>query len=131
MKRLNFFNHSILIISAAFVTNCSEQSHSGQLSEGIIDYKVEYLIDSAKALATQMLPKTMTLKFRYNLSVNRISGFFGFFEIANYADAKKGTNSTCLKILDNKYSYSSKKEDPLCCFDPFDDMIIVFHEGEA
>jgi hypothetical protein len=131
LKLLIFFLRSILLLTITFLVSCSEQSHSGQLSEGIIEYKVEYISDSAKALATQMLPKTMTLKFNHNLSVNRIAGFFGFFEIANYADAKRGTNSTCLKILDNKYSYSSKEEEPLCCFDPFDGMIIVFHEGET
>jgi GLPGLI family protein len=121
----------VLLLFAVFTMSCSEQSHSGHLSEGIIEYKVEYISDSAKALVTQMLPKTMTLKFKNNLSVNRIAGFFGFFEIANYANARKGTNSTCLKIIDNKYSYSSKEDEPLCCFDPFDGMTIVFHEGES
>jgi hypothetical protein len=131
LKHFILYLRPILPLCAVFIMSCSEQSHTGQLSEGIIEYKVEYVSDSATALATQMLPKSMTLKFKHNLSVNRISGFFGFFEIANYADAKKGTNSTCLKILDNKYSYSSKEEEPLCCFDPFDGMIIVFHEGES
>ena len=131
MKQLIQFLRLIPLLFVLFVMSCSEGSHTGQLSEGIIEYKVEYVSDSAIALATQMLPKTMTLKFKRHLSVNRIAGFFGFFEIANYADARKGTNSTCLKILDNKYSYSSKENDPLCCFDPFDGMSIVFHDGET
>ncbi len=108
--------------------SCSEQGHKGQLSEGLVEYKVEYESDSATALRTQMFPKTMTLKFKNHLSVNRISGFFGFFEIANYGNARKGTNSTCLKIMDNKYSYTSTADQPLCCYDPFDGMTVLFRD---
>jgi GLPGLI family protein len=111
--------------------SCSEQGHKSQLSEGTLEYKVEYESDSSAALTMQMFPKSMTLKFKNYLSVNRITGFLGLFELANYANARKGTNSTCLKIMDNKYSYSSSESEPLCCYDPFDGMNIVFHEGET
>ena len=108
---------------------CTDHEHSGQLSEGLIEYKVEYERDSNTAFKTQMFPKTMTLKFKNHLSVNKISGFFGFFEIANYGNARKGTNSTCLKIMDNKYCYSSTEDQPLCCYDPFDGMTITFRDS--
>ncbi len=106
--------------------------HSGKpaITEGIIQYKIEYKADSSD-IPTQLLPKIMTLTFKNYLSMNRITGFMGLFEFTNYTDANKKVNTTCLKFFDNKYSYTSQENEPLCCFDPFRDMNVQKIEGET
>ena len=76
-------------------------------------------------ISTSMLPKTMTMRFKDNLSMYRINGLFGAFVISNISDTKHNTNTTLLKLLDNKYCYQGEKNEFACCFDAMDNLKIV------
>lgn len=76
-------------------------------------------------ISTSMLPKTMTMRFKDHLSMYRINGLFGAFVISNISDARHGTNTTLLKLLDNKYCYEGSKNEYACCFDNMDGLNIV------
>jgi GLPGLI family protein len=115
----------ILLLLACGFCGCIRNQNAGKVSEGVIEYHVGYLQpDTPSGMSTSFLPRKMTMKFRKNIAVNSITGFLGMFELVNYADARKMTNTTYLKAGENKFSYTSNVSDPLCCFDPYDKMTI-------
>lgn len=118
----------LLLLLLAF--GCKSNFGSGRMQEGMIQYRIQY-DTGGTGMAVQLMPKTMILKFKNHLSTNKIAGFMGLVEICNYSDARKQTNTTCLKFFNNKYSYTSGKDEPLCCFDPFKDMTIENIDGET
>lgn len=123
----------LLAVCAAlsmFYGGCRLHSGKPAITEGIIQYRIDYKADSS-GVPTQLLPRNMTLTFKDNLSMNRITGFMGLFEFTNYTDARKKVNTTCLKFFDNRYSYTSQENEPLCCFDPFRDMEVQKVNGET
>ncbi len=88
-------------------------SRIGKNEEGMIEYDIVYLSNQT-SVPTYLLPKTLTLKFKGNRNITSISGFMGQFSITNIADNKKGTNTTLLKIIDNKFV--SYENDAYPCF---------------
>jgi GLPGLI family protein len=117
----------ILVLALYGQFGCLRKQDAIRVSEGVIEYRVEYLqSDTPSGLSTSFMPRKMIMKFRKNLALNSITGFMGMFELLNYADARKMTNTTFLRAGENKFSYTSKSTDPLCCFDPYNNMVIEF-----
>ncbi len=118
---------AILLISLAVTSvSCRKTTGSHRIREGYVEYQITYLENATNNVLTQQMPDKMTMKFRDNMSVNEIEGFFGFFELCNIADLKKGTNTTMLKVLDKKYFYLGEPDEKPCCFDTMDGMQIEY-----
>ena len=113
-----------------FTLSCSRKGIRDS-NEGIIEYKISYLQSNLESFPANLLPKTMVMKYKDHMSSNTIEGFMGFFQICNISDNRKKTNTTLLKVLDNKYLYYGPKNEPGCCFDDYKNMTIVPLEGRT
>lgn len=59
----------------------------------------------------------------------RINGLFGAFSISNITNSRNVTNTTLLKLLDNKYCYRGEKNELACCFDELEGMELEFTDN--
>ena len=94
------------------VASCS---NIGKNEEGLIEYDIVYLSNQT-SVPTYLLPKTLKLKFKGSRNITSIEGFMGQFSITNIADNKRNTNTTLLKIIDNKF-VSTEKDIYPCFFE--------------
>lgn len=100
--------------------SCDSFDFSDQ-PQGIIEYDVTYL-ENRSSMPTNLLPHTVTLKFRSSKSITTIDGFMGMFSMSNISDFKKHTNTMLLKVMDNKYFQPGEKYDPPFFFDGLENI---------
>ena len=108
--------HLIMIfLFLAAVQGCrkGEVSHEKQ---GEIIYNIEYLENGLQNFNTDMLPKKLVVRFKDNNTAMEITGFFGLFSICNVVNTKKKTNITYLNVLDKKFYYEGKFDEPAVGF---------------
>lgn len=111
-----------LIIPLAF--SCKKKS-TGDIRQGVIEYKIIYLQEEIGNFSTGVLPQTMEVIYKQDKVKNTIEGALGFFHLINIADLDKMTNTTFLKFIDKKYVYEGKKSEEPCCFGQFEGMKIT------
>ncbi|MFP4060409.1 MAG: hypothetical protein ACLFUC_08005 [Bacteroidales bacterium] len=118
---------SILVIAGIIwiILSCGKKEGIKDSKEGVIEYKITYIQSNLESFPPNLLPKTMIMKYKNHMSSNTIEGFMGFFQICNISDTKKKTNTTLLKVLDNKYLYEGKRSEPGCCFHNYENMSII------
>jgi len=115
----------MLVLSA-----CRHTNYSSDLTEGVIEYKITYLESSLSTVSPALLPKKMIQKFKQNKSSNSIEGFMGMFALTNISDSRKHTNTTLLKVMDNRFRFSGSPGESGCCFEPFDGMNIQYIDSQ-
>ena len=76
----------LLIVSLS----CNMSGFSGKIDEGTIEYDIVYLQDEKDNPLISLLPTTMSLKFKDELSIQKIEGWMGIFQMAGIAD--RGNN---------------------------------------
>ncbi len=113
----------ILLLVIPLTFSCKKKS-TGDIPQGVIEYKIIYLQDEIGNLSTGVLPQKMEVIYKKDKVKNTIEGALGFFHLINIADLNKNTNTTYLKFIDKKYVYEGKKSEYPCCFGQFDDMKI-------
>jgi GLPGLI family protein len=118
---MKFF--SFLIITSLFLSACDSIDFSDQ-PQGIIEYDVVYLSNKS-SMPTNLLPKKVTLKFRAHKSITTIEGFMGMFSLSNLSDFRKQTNTTMLKVMDNRFYYPGEKSESPFFFDGLKNIKIV------
>jgi GLPGLI family protein len=97
--------------------------------EGIVEYDVTYLSNSSE-IPTHVLPKKVILRFQGNKANTSIEGFMGLFSLTNISDLKSRSNILLLKVMDNRYYYSSKANDASFIFEGLENMEVVFDTEE-
>ncbi len=93
-----------ILISFQFLA-CNDSVSNEFITEGEIDYKIEYLESKEKNPLIAFLPEEMTTSFKYNASRTSIEGLFGTFKLIYIYNYPKKRNYTLLQILDKKYVY--------------------------
>lgn len=117
----------IIIFTLALIllaTSCGTIDFSDQ-PQGVIVYNVTYLSNQS-SMPTNLLPKKVVLKFRASKSITTIDGFMGMFSLSNISDFRKHTNTTTLRVVDNKYYCPGEKYQPPFFFDNLQDINITF-----
>ena len=112
---MTLYKYTTLIISVTFLLFLTNCSNIGKNEEGLIEYDIVYLSNQT-SVPTYLLPKTLKLKFKGYRNITSIEGFMGQFSITNIADNKDKTNTTLLKIIENKFVSTEKNIYP-CFFD--------------
>lgn len=98
-----------LLINILF--SCNNLRHPSDITSGTITYDITYLQNNLENIETNLLPKTMTLKFNKKYSLTKIDGFMGLLSIALISDFQKSKDITMVKFFDNKYvHYCDKNE---------------------
>lgn len=122
---LKKMNKAFIIICIIFLSvSCKKQEHIGKYAHGRLEYKITYLNENTGNFDPAMLPKKMVLEFDNKLCTNTIDGFMGFFRLGNLTYFGKKKSTTYLKVLDKSYVFTGKRNELMCCFELFEDMII-------
>jgi hypothetical protein len=90
---------------------------SGKIDEGTIEYDIVYLQDEKDNPLISLLPTTMSLKFKDELSIQKIEGWMGIFQMAGIADRANNKRDAILKIMNEKYYYETTMDGPPFGFD--------------
>ncbi len=116
---MSFIRQKYLIIVIAvfliFQGSCKKASLSHE-RQGMIIYSITYLENDLEKFSTDLLPKKLTVRFRNDNTAMEIDGFFGLFNICNVINVKKKTNITYLNVLDKKFYYEGKFDEPAAGF---------------
>ncbi len=128
MKRLIHILPILVIV--LLVLTCSDKEKSDDITQGIIVYNVSYLENTmAKSIPVNLLPKKMTLKFKDDKSNIGIEGFMGLFAVNIITDHKRGTSTTLMKVIGNKYKYESAPDESSVFFSEIPGMKIELRRG--
>lgn len=115
-----------LSIALIFITlsSCNKIQQKDRIREGYIEYEIKYLDDSLDSFMKALLPKTMTIKFKNNNTLNKIEGFSGIVSFTHIQNFKEKRNITLVKVLNKKYKYIEKIDGESLFFEKLPGMII-------
>jgi hypothetical protein len=114
---------AVIFIGVILASSCSN-TDNGQISSGIIEYKITYLNNDLDRKTSELLPTRMKLVFNEKQAANTIDGFLGFYKLQAVTDFHSRKCSTMLKVFDKHYLFKGKRDEQMCCFDSMDDMVI-------
>lgn len=96
---------AMLVFVFALASCKKEEETAGRISEGYIEYKMQYMGDSLERFVQTFLPRRMKLIFRANNTKNHISDATGLFSFTHIKNQAKGIQAILMKIMNNKYKY--------------------------
>ena len=115
LKRSGHYLISILLILT--LSQCKDTPFkSDKISEGYIEYDVQYLGDSIDTFIQSFLPDKMKIKFKDHNTQNKLKCMSGLFTITNIKKYKEETNITLVNFIDKKYKYIESNKDPSLFF---------------
>lgn len=89
-----------------FLASCSKkQEKTGEIDEGYIEYKMEYMGDSLDAFVQTFLPKRMKIIFKNNNTKNEISDPTGMVAFTHIKDYNNRIHTTLVDVMKHKYKY--------------------------
>lgn len=95
--------YSVLILTFA-VVSCNNTGSKKNISEGIIEYKIEYpKMDENDIMLASMMPKTMKMRFKENNTVNELKTGAGVFQTKFINQNKNKQLIHLVKLVNNKY----------------------------
>jgi hypothetical protein len=106
------------------LNSCHPGNEQSRITSGKIDYKIIYLNQDLDKKTADLLPKKMKLIFNEKQAANHIEGFLGFYKLNAITDFQTRKCSTILKVFDNHYLFKGRRDEPMCCFDTMEDMVI-------
>jgi len=98
-----------LFLFVTFLISC--QTPSGKesgISEGYIEYRMEYQADSANEQLSQFLPKKMKLFFKNHNTRNSISDVAGIVEFTHIKNFQENSYTTLVDLFNKQYKYVEK-----------------------
>lgn len=114
------------LLSVITLIECESNSESVVKSEGEIHYKISYMENDLEKISTDMLPKQMVTKFKGDDYSFDIEGFYGLFCIQNIVKPKLSQNLTLLNIINKKFFYKGKINEPAVGFDMLPEMKVQY-----
>lgn len=104
---------SILLIfwTIIFISSCRELTDEKYLSEGIIEFKIEYPDSEKNSLLIGLLPDKLQIKFKDNKVALDMAGGMGMFRIIMISNPETETAVQMVKMLNKKFAIEFTKED--------------------
>jgi len=124
------FYYLTLIVFCFNFSTCSYKSNDKIISEGEIEYNIEYLDNNADNPLIMLLPKKMTTLFKDNSSYTLIEGFLGTFKLIYINSSVKHKNYSLFQMMDKKYYYEAESNDLSFGYQNMKNMKIVFTKPE-
>ncbi len=97
MKNLKYI--FVLLIIILFLA-CNKRRGP---KEGELIYKVTYLKSENANIILNLLPKTVTIRFKNNSTVTYVEGFLGAFKLKIISNFKEKESYTALAVMGKKY----------------------------
>jgi len=123
LKRSGYY--LILVFLFLTLSQCKDTPfQSDKISEGYIEYDVQYLGDSIDTFIQSFLPDKMKIKFKDHNTQNTLRCMSGLFTIKNIKKYDEETNITLVNFIDKKYKYIESNNNPSLFFQHRPDIII-------
>jgi len=103
---------------------CSTKDKGESINQGRLEYRITYETDSAHRKLVDLLPHRMKLIFNQDSAVNIMEGFMGMYKLNSITYFRPKKCITLLRVPKYSFLYTGKKGEPMCCFDPLDNMIV-------
>lgn len=110
---------AVLMLSA-----CHNGEKKSKTNEGRLEYRITYETDSVHRKLVDLLPHRMKLEFNQDSAINLMEGFMGMYKLNSITYFRTKKCTTLLKVPKYSFIYMGKKGEPMCCFDPLDNMIV-------
>jgi hypothetical protein len=126
-KSKELYNHFLIILFISLtLSSCNYKSNDSNISQGLIEYDINYIEQANKKIPLQLMPKTMDLLFNKNFSQYSIEDRLGLFSIKNIINFKLNKHITLVKIFDKKYVYYGLPGEAPILFEPFEKMKVDY-----
>jgi GLPGLI family protein len=112
------------LLGLLIITGCRKKPVKPEISHGRLEYRIEYETDSAHRKLVDLLPHRMKLVFNQDSAINIMEGFMGLYKLNSISYFRTKKCSTLMKIPNYSFLYTGKKGEPMCCYDPMDNMIV-------
>lgn len=106
--------------------SCNDEPSLKKISEGEIEYQVNYLDNSRNNLFIALLPSTVTTYFNENSTCTQIKDELGFFKLAFILNEDMKKNYSLLQIFDKKYVYEGEYDQLSFGYKGKDEMELVY-----
>lgn len=106
------------------ITGCTRKEKDSKINHGRIEYRITYDTDSTHRKLVDLLPHRMKLVFNQDSAINIMEGFMGMYKLNSVTHFRTRKCSTLLKIPKYSFLFMGKRGEPICCFDPMDNMIV-------
>jgi GLPGLI family protein len=99
----------LILILLLFFCSCRELTDEKYISEGIIEYEIDYPETESDNVMIALMPKTMEFKFKKEKVLIDFNGGMGLFKATFVSNLKDQSMLHMVKILNKKYAifYSS------------------------
>ena len=123
LKRVGYYFFFAVII--LMLSKCKQVPFkSEKITEGYIEYNIEYHGDSMDSFIQSFLPDKMQIKFKDHNLKNRMECMSGLFKLTNIKKYEEQTNISLVNFLNKKYKYIEKSTAPSLFFEQRPDVII-------
>jgi len=123
LKRVGYYLFFVVII--LMLSKCKQVPFkSEKITEGYIEYNIEYRGDSMDSFIQSFLPDKMQIKFKDHNTKNKLKCMSGLFNLTNIKKYKEQTNITLVNFLNKKYKYIENNTAPSLFFEQRPDVII-------
>ncbi len=118
----------LLVILMAGCKTKKEEKREAVISEGVVNYSVNYTRDIEKRSYSFLLPDKMDYYFRPGQERISFTGNMGLYLLEFISNHVSDSTTTLLKILNNKMYVPPSESEKLFIFKNLDDSEVVFQE---
>ncbi len=118
----------ILFAFVLVISSCKKKDKEGLIDEGHIIYDIEYMGDSLDRFLQNFLPKQMKILFKDNCTRNQVQSMSGLLDLTHIKNYSDETNIALITILDKKYKYIEKLNEPSIFFKERPDLKVEYTE---
>jgi GLPGLI family protein len=118
-----------LFFSSGFFS-CSQKPDGKNITEGEIEYNIEYLDNERDNPLIMLLPKRMSVLFKNSSSYNQIEGFLGTFKLTYILNNTQQKNYTLFQLMDKKYYSQTDANTISFGFQNMDNIKIEYSDKE-
>lgn len=128
----NKFSVLLLITGiAVYFSSCRKLTDEKYISEGIIEFKIEYPYSEDNSLLVGLLPDKLLVNFKNDKVALVMTGGMGLFRIIMISNPETETAIQMVKILNKKFAIEYSKQDVDKLFeDQFEIKDIEFINGQ-
>lgn len=101
---------------------CGSNDAKKKITEGQVDYTIEYLTTPKQNALVSVLPRKVSMKFKNNNTSIRIEGLMDMFEFAYITLYNEKRNYTILRIFSESHVYEGNFGDIAFGYVPLDDI---------
>ncbi len=121
---------AIMVLIVVILGACNSKLGKSNIDEGVITYKITYLVSESENPLISLLPSQIKMYFKDDNVSMSIEGWMGIFKSSFIKISKKDQAITLLKMLNKKYYYECKTPGDFMGMSGYTKPIIEFDDLE-